>query len=198
MNAALEQTEPGTPRAPSGIAAAPNRFFTLPNMLSLVRLALAIPFALLMLSSLPGARLWACVVLAIGVLTDNLDGRIARRLGVTSEWGRILDPLADKVGAATAVIVLLVLQLLPLWFVILMVGRDVLILAGGLYIRSARGVVLPPNNWGKWTIGFISLVIFLALIEASPTLTAIGLAATTVMLAVSFSLYVKRFLEVVR
>ena len=184
------------PPAPSD--AHMNKFLTVPNLLSILRMVLVIPFLLVMLSSIPSATVWGAVLIAIAALTDKLDGVLARKYHQTSEWGRILDPLADKLALAAGVLVLLVLKLVPLWFAGLVFGRDLLILLGGLYLKSTRGTVLPSNEAGKWTVGFITLTVFLLLVRVDSLVTDIAMSATSVMLLVSFVLYVSRFVEVIK
>jgi CDP-diacylglycerol--glycerol-3-phosphate 3-phosphatidyltransferase len=124
-------------------------FLTISNLLSIFRGLLSIPFALVMLVPADPMRFLALGILLIGMLTDFLDGRIARARGEETEWGKILDPLADKVCVAVMALVLLKLGDLPFWFVAALIARDLAILAGGVYIKSARGVVLPSNTAGK-------------------------------------------------
>ena len=128
-------------------------FWTIPNALSLLRLLLPIPFAYVMTAGVPDAKWWAVGIIVLGVITDKLDGDIARWLHCESEWGRILDPLADKVAVGVIALTLLWLGLVPAWFVVLLLARDLLILAGGLYIRKRTGEVLPSNVAGKWAVG---------------------------------------------
>jgi len=173
-------------------------FLTLSNLLSIFRILLAIPFAALMLSSIPSANIWGCVVLGVGALTDKLDGYVARRYHQETEWGRILDPLADKIGVAVAGLVLLSLGRLPVWFVATILLRDLLIFGGGLVVRARTGRVLPSNLVGKWAVGVISVTLFLAVLEVAPMLQNVLMGATLIMLAVSLALYVRRFVEVFR
>lgn len=172
-------------------------YLTVSNLLSFTRILLVLPFLLVMLSDIPSARLWGCLILALGALTDKLDGYVARRFHEETELGRILDPLADKVGVGAVAIILLLLGSLPLWFVATLVVRDLLILAGGLYIKRRTGVVLPSNTAGKWTVGIVALALMCALIDAPGAVTGLALAAATLMVALSFVLYVRTFVAVV-
>jgi CDP-diacylglycerol--glycerol-3-phosphate 3-phosphatidyltransferase len=169
-------------------------FLTVPNLLSLLRIVLAVPFAAVMLSSHPDSRVWATVIIVLAALTDKLDGVLARKLHQESEWGRILDPVADKIGVATAAVVLLVLGELPLWFAGMVLGRDVLILAGGLVLKTRRGVVIPSNVLGKWTVGAMALLIFLLVIRQASLLTDVLLVLCTCLLAISLLEYVRVFI----
>lgn len=172
--------------------------WTIPNALSLLRLVLVVPFSWVMLSGIPDARWWAVGIIALGVLTDKLDGDIARWLHCESAWGRILDPLADKVGVAAMALVALWLRLVPGWFVALLLARDILILAGGLVIRQRTGEILPSNMAGKWAVGVIGFTLLFAFIDATMAVVTIGLWLSVVMVAVSTAGYVKRFLSVIR
>ena len=177
---------------------ASSRFWTVSNMLSLSRVVLAIPFLLVTLMDVPGGRWWAVAIIVVGALTDNLDGLIARRRNEISEWGKILDPLGDKVGLGAVAVVLLVKNVLPLWFFLVYIGRDLLILAGGMYIRATRGVVLPSNKAGKWTVGVVAGTLLLRLLDVRGWPMDGAMTASVVMIVISFAGYVARFVEVVR
>ncbi len=174
----------------------PAGFLTIPNILSLFRALLTVPFAIVMFSALPSARTWGALIIVVAALTDKLDGDLARIYKVESLWGRILDPLADKVGVIVVGVVLLVLNEIPMWYVIALIGRDLLILAGGIYLKTARKTVLPSNMTGKWAFGLIGLTLFLFVLGIHSIVTDVLLWCTVLMLLVSFGLYIGRFLEV--
>ncbi|HUI64538.1 MAG TPA: CDP-alcohol phosphatidyltransferase family protein [Bacteroidota bacterium] len=172
-------------------------FLTLPNILSISRALLAIPFICVMLLPSAPMRAWGVAILVLGIVTDRLDGELARARKEETEWGRILDPLADKIAAATVALVLLRLAQLPLWFVIGLLGRDLLILCGGIYVKARRGLILPSNVYGKWTIGIIGLLFFSLMVEAPEGISTVLLFASASGLLVSFVAYVARFVEVI-
>jgi CDP-diacylglycerol--glycerol-3-phosphate 3-phosphatidyltransferase len=151
-----------------------------------------------MLSYLPGRRWWGVAILALAALTDRLDGDLARKFGQITEWGKILDPLADKIGVAAVASVLLYLGTIPAWFLAVILLRDLLIFAGGMYLKSSRGLVLPSNQAGKWAVGIVTLTLFAALVEAGSPWMAILLAASCALLLLSFVQYIGRFAAVVR
>jgi CDP-diacylglycerol--glycerol-3-phosphate 3-phosphatidyltransferase len=175
---------------------ATDRFLTLSNFLSVLRAVLVIPFVMVMSSTDPMARWWGGALLAVAALTDKLDGMLARKYNQVTEWGRILDPLADKIGVAAVVLVLFTLKALPFWFVALVLGRDVLIFAGGVFLKATRGVVLPSNETGKWAVGIITLTIFLLVLGVHSVVTETLLYVSTFMLLISFALYLMRFWEI--
>ncbi len=172
-----------------------NRFFTISNLLSISRAVLAIPFAVVMLSDFPNATVWGIVILALAALTDKFDGVFARKYNEVTELGKILDPVADKIGMGVVALVLVKLNLIPLWFVVAMVGRDLLILAGGMFIKKSKGVVLQSNQLGKWTIGVLALLMFSAMLRWTVA-TEIFIWLSVAMLVGSFGIYMQRFTKV--
>jgi CDP-diacylglycerol--glycerol-3-phosphate 3-phosphatidyltransferase len=174
------------------------RFWTLPNVLSLTRVALSVPFVLVMLLGGEAGRWWGFGIVCAGILTDKLDGWLARRWNEVSEWGKILDPLGDKIGIAAIGIVLYLQGVLPVWFLALLIGRDILIFAGGVYLRTATGVVLPSNTTGKWAVGVIAATLALLLIGVGGPLIEVGMTASVVMLLLSLAFYAVRFVQIVR
>ncbi len=176
----------------------PSRFFTVSNLLSIGRGLLAIPFALVLSSGGEESRIWGAVIMAAAALTDKFDGVIARRYGQATEWGRILDPLADKIAVAAGGIVMLALSIVPLWFVLVVVCRDLLIFAGGVYLKAIHGTVLPSNRTGKWAVGIVSLTLFCYLLNLPGTVTAALALASVILLLASLALYLARFVSLVR
>lgn len=173
------------------------RFFTISNLLSISRAVLAVPFAIVMLSDIPDKTLWGILILAVAALTDKLDGVLARKHNEITEWGKILDPLADKIGIGVVAVVLVMLGLVPLWFVLVLLGRDLLILAGGLYLKKHKSVVPQSNLLGKWTIGVLALMMGCAMLEWRIA-AEIFLWMSVAMLVASLGMYGLRFVEIVK
>lgn len=117
------------------------RWLTLPNALSVLRLAGVPVFLYLLL--VPRADLAALVVLAVGALTDWLDGKLARWLDQTSRIGELLDPAADRLYILAALAAFVARDIIPLWLAVLLVGRDV-VLAGCLVVLRRWGY-RPPE-----------------------------------------------------
>jgi CDP-diacylglycerol--glycerol-3-phosphate 3-phosphatidyltransferase len=175
------------------------KLWTLSNSLSILRIILVIPLAVYISSETPADRSYAVGLILLVVMTDFLDGFAARRLGQITDIGKILDPLADKIAVAVVCIILAVKGELPFWFVLVAVARDVLILAGGLYLRRSRGILFQSNMIGKWTVGIFSLYIFVLVVQVQTPgwLSEVLLIASTAMLAVSLTVYVQRFISTV-
>jgi len=124
-----------------------DRVLTVPNVLSAVRL-LTIPL-FMWLALGPQADGLAALVLALGGITDYLDGMLARRWNQISRLGQLLDPIADRLATLAVMVVFLVRGVVPWWFVALLVGRD-LVLAVQMAGLKRRGITgLPVNFVGK-------------------------------------------------
>jgi CDP-diacylglycerol--glycerol-3-phosphate 3-phosphatidyltransferase len=138
------------------------------NRLTLSRLALTVLFVLALNSSWEYARTSALFIFLIAGITDFIDGEVARRYGVITNFGKLMDPLVDKIMMAAAFISLVPLRAVPAWAATTVVARDFLI-TGLRLMASAKGRVLPADRLGKqktsWQI--ITIIFFLALLAAS-------------------------------
>ena len=117
-------------------------FSTKSNLLSLFRLFLAIPFWILFdqfNTPWGPAVLFSMCILVI--ITDMLDGYFARKFNEVSEMGKIIDPLADKVVLAAIIIKIYLLGLIPDYYFFMIVGRDIIIFLGGIYVTSKIGKI---------------------------------------------------------
>jgi len=170
------------------------RFWTIPNMLSIARIFLTIPITYLILTD--GSIVWILSLIALAVCTDWFDGVVARWAKSVSEWGKVLDPLADKISASSVVLALVIQNKIPLWFLLVIVTRDILILIGGAVAAHKLRVVLMSNLWGKVAVFMLSLTVLWALLEADRPLFQISMWITTVLFVFSFILYVIRFIDV--
>ena len=173
-------------------------FLTASNVLSISRALLVIPFVMVMFSSAPWKDAAGVIIMVLAAVTDKMDGVLARKYGEITEWGKILDPLADKIAIAAVGLVLLLLGRIPLWYVASVLARDLLILGAGIYLKSSRGMVLPSNQVGKWSVGVITIALFFALVQTGSPWLEIAMVASLVMLGVSLFQYTLRFIEVVR
>ena len=144
-------------REPDDAGRLGDRVFTVPNALSLLRLFMVPVVVVLLLARADGL---AAAFFVLAALTDFLDGRLARRAG-TTRLGRILDPVADRLMLSSVAVVLAVRDLLPAWAVAILVGRDLLALAGSLVVGSKIRV----NRVGKAAtavlMGAVALVVII-------------------------------------
>lgn len=136
----------------------------LPNGLTFLRLILTPVIVLLLLE---GAFSWALLVFLLAGVTDGLDGFLARSMHEPTEFGRILDPLADKILLGSAFFTLAFLGRLPLWLAGIAVGRDLVLMIGSciLYTTSGR-LGYPPSSIGKLSTGLQLLTVLAAMIMA--------------------------------
>jgi cardiolipin synthase len=123
-----------------------SRIFTVPNILSFVRLALVPVFLVLIIL---GEDVLALVVLVVSSATDFLDGVLARRLDQVSRLGQLLDPAADRLFIFATIIGLAVRGIVPWWLVAVIVGRDVLLLVLGIVLANFGYGPLPVHHLGK-------------------------------------------------
>lgn len=137
------------------------------NRLTLSRLGLTILFVIALNSAWPYGRTAALILFAVAGVTDFFDGEIARRYQYVTNFGRLMDPLVDKIMIAAAFISLVPLRAIPAWAATIVVARDFLI-TGLRLMASSHGLVLPAERLGKhktsWQI--ITVVFFLALLAA--------------------------------
>ena len=138
------------------------------NRITLSRLALTVVFVVSLNSSWQYARTTALVIFLIAGLTDFIDGEIARRYGIITNFGKLMDPLVDKIMLAAAFISLVPLKAVPAWAATTVVARDFLI-TGLRLMASAKGRILPAETLGKqktsWQV--ITVLFFLGLFSAS-------------------------------
>jgi CDP-diacylglycerol--glycerol-3-phosphate 3-phosphatidyltransferase len=137
----------------------------IPNQLTLGRLALTVVFVLAMSLEFPGAKLVALVVFLVATLTDYLDGELARRWNLITDFGKLMDPLVDKILTAAAFILLVPLEALPAWVVIVIIAREFLI-TGLRVLANAKGRTLPAEKLGKHKTAWqmITIIWFLVLL----------------------------------
>ena len=162
----------------------------LPNKLTVLRICM-IPFFVAALLYENGAdqtmRIIANVIFITASLTDLLDGKIARKYGLVTNFGKFMDPLADKLLVCSALICMIELRELPAWMVIIIISRE-FIISGFRLVASDNGVVIAASYWGKFktTFQMIGVVLLIFNIPALSTLTTIivwiALALTVISL----------------
>jgi CDP-diacylglycerol--glycerol-3-phosphate 3-phosphatidyltransferase len=131
------------------------------NLLSLFRLILSIPifFLLREINTSFAYRITTVFVLLFAASTDILDGYLARKFNEVTEFGKIIDPLADKVVIGVIIIQLYMMDKISDFFFFIVIGRDILIFFGGILVSKKIGKVLPSNYLGKITVIFIGIYI---------------------------------------
>ena len=136
----------------------------LPNKLTIMR-AILIPFFLVAMlwDAVPYGNWIALVIFAIASLTDMLDGKIARKYNLVTNFGKFMDPLADKLLVSSAMIAFVELGRIPCWIVLVIIARE-FIISGFRLIAAENGVVIAANYWGKFkTVSQMLMIILLIL-----------------------------------
>jgi CDP-diacylglycerol--glycerol-3-phosphate 3-phosphatidyltransferase len=172
----------------------------LPNQLTILRLLLTMPFVAALSLQFPGAKLLAVGLFIVASVTDYADGYIARKFKLITDFGRLMDPLVDKIMTMSAFVCLVSLGIVPAWAVIVILSREFLI-TGLRLMAAVRGKVLPAERLGKlktvWQIvTILYCLVMVAIFEEfgrllnAPTVTSlrvVGLAL--VLLTVGLTLW---------
>ncbi|MBQ8053217.1 MAG: CDP-diacylglycerol--glycerol-3-phosphate 3-phosphatidyltransferase [Lachnospiraceae bacterium] len=138
----------------------------LPNKLTVVRMVL-VPFfvAALLLSKTNDSLKWVALALfVIASLTDFADGYIARKYNLVTNFGKFMDPLADKILTISGMICLVELGRIPSWIVVIIVARE-FIISGFRLVAAENGVVIAANYWGKFKTTFQMIMIILMIMN---------------------------------
>lgn len=135
----------------------------LPNKLTVLRVLLIPFFVLFLLTDLGGdyGKYYALAIFIIASLTDLLDGKIARKYNLVTNFGKFMDPLADKLLVCSAMICLVEMKRLAAWIVIIIIARE-FIISGFRLVASDNGIVIAASYWGKFkTVSQMAMVILL-------------------------------------
>ncbi|MCI7791388.1 MAG: CDP-diacylglycerol--glycerol-3-phosphate 3-phosphatidyltransferase [Lachnospiraceae bacterium] len=177
----------------------------LPNKLTVFRVILIVPFVLLLLGGYAQWG-WLCAVLGgtvkytdyialaifiIASLTDLLDGKIARKYNLVTNFGKFMDPLADKLLVCSAMICLIEMERIPSWVVIIIISRE-FIISGFRLVASDNHVVIAASYWGKFktTFQMIMVCLMLANISALQMVTQIIMWIALILTIVSLVDYI--------
>ena len=129
----------------------------LPNKLTVLRMIMIVPFVVLLLMGFDWIALFIFIAAS---LTDLLDGKIARKYNLVTNFGKFMDPLADKLLVCAAMIVLVEMGRIPSWIVTIIISRE-FIISGFRLIASDNGVVIAASYWGKFKTVFQMIMICL-------------------------------------
>jgi CDP-diacylglycerol--glycerol-3-phosphate 3-phosphatidyltransferase len=173
--------------------------FFVSNLISVFRIILLIPVSYLLLTGFESKNTLIIILVLCMYLSDLMDGFLARRLNEVSEFGKVIDPLADKISVIVISLILLYLKRIPLWFVLIIVIRDLLIFGFGVYLNNKKDIRLMSNYPGKLAVFSIGLILLFAIIN-NPFLKEINNILYFVSLALitySSYLYFSRFKKVI-
>lgn len=185
----------------------------LPNKLTVFRIILIVPFILLLLGR---SNDWgwfravfggimeyvdyiALAVFIIASLTDLIDGKIARKYNLVTNFGKFMDPLADKLLVCAGLIVLVELGRIPSWVVVVIISRD-FIISGFRLVAADKGVVIAASYWGKFktTFQMVMVCLMIANIPQLQLLTDIVMWIALGLTVISLIDYLVKNREVMR
>ena len=161
----------------------------LPNKLTIARMCMVPLFMIALMMNTPASRLIATVIFALASLTDMLDGQIARKYNMVTNFGKLMDPLADKVLTAAAMICLVELGDLAAWIAVVIIFREYLI-TGLRSVAASENIVVAANIWGK--VKTVCQMIALMLLMVKPQivdLCGINIGLWLMYVAVALTVY---------
>lgn len=158
----------------------------LPNKLTVLRVIMVPFFVLFMLTDIGGAaNKWiALVIFCVASLTDMLDGKIARARNLVTNFGKFMDPLADKLLVCSALICFVEIGKMPAWMVIIIIARE-FIISGFRLIASDNGIVIAANYWGKFKTVSQMIMIILLIMDLGGVFYILGEAFKWIALALT-------------
>lgn len=172
----------------------------LPNKLTILRVIM-IPFFIvfLLIPITPYDKWIALAIFILASLTDLLDGKIARKYNLVTNFGKFMDPLADKLLVCSALICLIELDKIPAWMVIVIIARE-FIISGFRLVASDNGVVIAASYWGKFKTNFqmIAVCLLIADIAAIGVITQIILWIAVILTVVSLVDYLVKNKDVMK
>lgn len=158
----------------------------LPNKLTILRVIMVPFFVLFMLTDSGGpANKWISLILfVVASLTDLLDGKIARKYNLVTNFGKFMDPLADKLLVCSAMICLIEMNKLDAWIVIVIISRE-FIISGFRLVASDSGVVIAASYWGKFKTVFQMAMIIVLIADLGGFFDMLGTVLVWVALALT-------------
>ncbi|MDE6882405.1 MAG: CDP-diacylglycerol--glycerol-3-phosphate 3-phosphatidyltransferase [Lachnospiraceae bacterium] len=172
----------------------------LPNKLTMFRVILIPFFVVFLLVEMTAVDKWiALAIFIIASLTDFLDGKIARKYNLVTNFGKFMDPLADKLLVCSALICLVALERIPAWMVIVIIARE-FIISGFRLVASDNGVVIAASYWGKFktTFQIVMICLMIADLEALQIITTIVTWVAVILTVVSLVDYLVKNKDVMK
>lgn len=168
----------------------------LPNKLTILRVILVPVFVVFLMCDITGYDKWiALAIFIIASLTDLLDGKIARKYNLVTNFGKFMDPLADKLLVCSAFICFIELGKLPTWMVLIVIARE-FIISGFRLVAADNGVVIAASIWGKYktAISMVMIGFVIASIEnpVFELITQVLIWAALVLTVVSLVDYIMK------
>ena len=161
----------------------------LPNTLTMIRIILVPIFMLVLLVKIPYGQLFAAAIFIIAASTDGLDGYIARKRKQITNFGKIMDPLADKLLVSAALISLVQLGKISGWVAVLIIGREFAV-TGLRSVAAAEGIVIAASKLGKYkTVSQIVAIVAILINEFIIKIIGLPLGDYFMYVAIFFTVY---------
>lgn len=164
------------------------KIWNVPNVLTTLRVIMIIPFVLVLLGGNAGwfsenmlvPSLVALGIFVVACITDLLDGKIARKYNLVTNFGKFMDPLADKVLVSSGLICMVAMERIPAWVVIIILARE-FIISGFRLVASDAGIVIAASYWGKFKTTFQMILVVMAIIDLSAWVPYYNIAVQVIM-----------------
>ena len=174
-----------------------NQIFNFPNILSIARIFLAYPIIYFLGKNETINAVW---LILIAIFTDYFDGYFSRKNKEVTEFGKFIDPVADKICVISILLFLFFQNKIELYYFLIIFTRDFVIMIGGLHLKIKKGFIIKSNWVGKVTVFFTSIYILLVVLNFGLENNFVKIIYYTNILYLFYSLflYIKRYFEVLR
>jgi len=167
---------------------------TLPNIITIFRIILIPIYLFIFFSEVENKVFILGMIFMIAGASDVLDGYIARRFNLESKLGAALDPFADKMMSFTVLITFTIIGLIPIWILIPMVVKEIVMIGGGLILYTKHGkAVIPSNKYGKVATFSLYAAVLSIILNLNMSLSVILLSITVILNLVAFYNYLNIF-----
>ena len=166
--------------------------FNLPNLISLIRVILILP-SLIFFNG--GHIYWGLSMLILIIITDFGDGLVARRYKNVTDFGKVFDPICDKIVIISLFIYLILNKDFPLWFFLTLISRDIVLSYLGILVKRKNGIMPEANFPGKIMVNTIALLIIGLLMDMN-ILAQFGLLSSAIFLAYSTIVYLADYKKI--
>lgn len=167
--------------------------FNLPNLISIFRILLIGAYLYVFYGDMPNAKWYAGLIVLLAGFSDWLDGYIARKYDLTSKVGAALDPLADKLMSLTVLLTLVHIRVIPLWFFIGILAKELLLIVGGIWLYfKGKHESIPSNRYGKIATLFFYVAVILWMVKAPGIFLQLAFGIVLILNWIALTGYLRR------